>query len=120
MTNTSDLPAPPTEALPILTLTEANFNTFTLQIPALVIDFLTDWCGSCRFFAQIFSDVSLEYPEVQFCTCNTEENSHIAAELRIRAVPTLMFIKNGTVVKIRTGALSKEEFRNDLNAVFRA
>lgn len=116
----SDLPTPPIEVLPILTLTEVNFNSFTMQIPALVIDFLTDWCGSCRFFAQIFSEVSLEYPEVQFCTCNIEENSHIAAELHIRAVPTLMFIKNGTVVKIRCGALSKEEFREDLNAVFRA
>ncbi len=104
----SDLPTPPTEALSILTLIEANFNSFTLQIPALLIDFLTDWCGFCRFFAQIFLDVSLEYPEVQFCTYNTEENSHIAAELRIRAVPTLMFIKNGTVVKIRNGSLSKE------------
>ncbi|MDO9522556.1 MAG: thioredoxin family protein [Methanocorpusculum sp.] len=120
MRSESDLPTPPTEALPILTLTEVNFNSFTMQIPALVIDFLTDWCGSCRFFAQIFSEVSLEYPEVQFCTCNTEENSHIAAELHIRAVPTLMFIKNGTVVKIRTSALSEEEFREDLNAVFRA
>lgn len=115
-----DLPASPAEALPVLTLTEENFNTFTLQIPAIVIDFFTDWCGSCRFFSSIFAEVSLEYPEVQFCTCNTEENSRIASELRIRAVPTLMFIKNKTVVKIRAGALSKEEFRDDLNAVFRS
>ncbi len=118
MRSDSDLPTPPTEALPILTLTEANFNSFTLQIPALVIDFWTEWCESCRFFAQIFSEVSLEYPEVQFCTCNTEENSHITTELHIRVVPTLMFIKHGTVVKIRCGALLKEEFREDLNAVF--
>ncbi|HJJ43818.1 MAG TPA: thioredoxin domain-containing protein [Methanocorpusculum sp.] len=116
----SDLLTPPTETLPILTLTEENFNTFTLQIPTLVIDFWTEWCGSCRFFSQIFAEISLEYPKIQFCTCNTEENSSIASELRIRAVPTLMFIKNGTVLKIHCGALSKEEFREELNAVFRA
>ncbi len=120
MSNNSSPKSPPTEAQPIIHLTEDNFNTFTLQIPYLVIDFWAEWCGPCRFFAPIFEEISLEYPEIQFCKCNTEENRHIAAELHINVIPTLMFIKSGNVVHISCGALSREKFREELNSVFRA
>ncbi|HKM41091.1 MAG TPA: thioredoxin domain-containing protein [Methanocorpusculum sp.] len=120
MTNISDQISPPTEAMPIIHLSEDNFNAFTLRIPSLVIDFWAEWCGPCRYFAPIFEEISLEYPEIQFCKCNTEENCHIATELRINAIPTLMFIKSGTVVRIHCGVLSIEEFREELNSVFRA
>ena len=111
---------PPVEAQPVVHLDETNFNTFTLKIPNVVVDFWAEWCGPCRYFAPIFEETSKEYPEVQFCKCNTDENRWIAQELQINSIPTIMYIQNGTVQKIRLGAISQEKFREELNSVFRS
>lgn len=111
---------PPVEAQPVVHLDETNFNTFTLKIPNVVVDLWAEWCGPCRYFAPIFEETAKEYPEVQFCKYNTDENKWIAQELQINSIPTIMYIQNGTVQKIRLGAISQEKFREELNSVFRS
>jgi thioredoxin len=83
---------PPVEAQPVVHLDETNFNTFTLKIPNVVVDLWAEWCGPCRYFAPIFEETAKEYPEVQFCKCNTDENKWIAQELQINSIPTIMYI----------------------------
>lgn len=109
-----------TQSQPVVHLNSENFNAFVTQIPNVVIDFWAEWCGPCRMFAPVFEEVSLEYPEVQFCKCNTDENRQIASHLRISAIPTIIYAKNGTAVKLRAGALNKEEFRKELDSVYRS
>ncbi|MDO5846344.1 MAG: thioredoxin [Methanocorpusculum sp.] len=111
---------PPMEAQPVIHLNGENFNTFTMQIPNVVVDFWAEWCVPCQFFAPVFEETAKEYPEIQFCKCNTDENEWIAQELRISAIPTLMFIKNGTVVRMRAGSLTQEKLREELNLVYRS
>jgi len=107
------------EAMPVLHLTPENFNTFATQIPNVVIDFWAPWCGPCQRFGPIFEEVHNEYPEIQFCKCDTEECRSIALEFRISAIPTIFFIKNGQVVDAKTGALSAERLREELNRIYR-
>lgn len=108
-----------TQSQPVVHLNSENFNAFAAQIPNVVIDFWAEWCGPCRMFAPIFEEVSLEYPEIQFCKCNTDENPEIASHLRISAIPTIIYAKNGNAVKLRAGALTKDEFRKELDSVYR-
>ncbi len=110
---------PPVEAQPVIHLDETNFNMFTLQIPNVVVDFWAEWCAPCRYFAPIFEETAKEYPEIQFCKCNTDENRRISQDLCITSIPTIMYIQNGTVVKLRSGAISQEKFREELNTVYR-
>ncbi len=59
----------------------------------LVIDFWAPWCGPCKVMKPVFEKVSEEYrnenSEVQLFTLNVEENKEFAAELGIRAIPTV-------------------------------
>jgi thioredoxin len=115
----SENPAPPVEAMPVIHLNEENFNSFASQIPNIVIDFWAEWCGPCKMFAPVFEKVHVEYPEVQFCKCNTDECPNIARQHNISAIPTIFFVKSGTVQRIVSGALPEERLREELNRVFR-
>jgi thioredoxin len=65
----------------------------------LVVDFWAPWCGPCKTMKPIFERVSEEYrsdnSEVQLYTLNVEENKEFAAELGIRAIPTVKTFSNG-------------------------
>ncbi|HJK76207.1 MAG TPA: thioredoxin domain-containing protein, partial [Methanocorpusculum sp.] len=78
---------PPPEGWPVIELTEYNFNEVTLGRPKVVIDFWAEWCGPCRYFSPIFEEMSVEYPEVQFCKCDTDRNHGIAKQLGITSIP---------------------------------
>ncbi|HJJ28704.1 MAG TPA: thioredoxin [Methanocorpusculum sp.] len=115
----TDAKTPPVEAMPVIHLNEENFNAFASQIPNIVIDFWAEWCGPCKRFAPVFEEVHTEYPEVQFCKCNTDECPNVANQYHISAIPTIFFVKSGTVQRIVSGALSAERLREELNRVFR-
>jgi putative thioredoxin len=65
----------------------------------LVVDFWAPWCGPCKTMKPIFEKVSEEYrgnnSEIQLYTLNVEENKEFAAELGIRAIPTVKTFSGG-------------------------
>ena len=108
----------PISSSPILHLTSDSFNSVILSAEKAVVDFWAEWCGPCQSFAPVFETLSVEYPDVQFCKCSTDENPGIAQEFCIYSIPTVLFIKNGKVIHIESGAMSAEEFRTVLAEVF--
>lgn len=72
----------------------------------VVIDFWATWCGPCKMISPIFDKIS-ETPASQkldFYKVDVDEQSQIAAEVRISAMPTFVFFKNGQKVDSIVGA----------------
>lgn len=82
-----------------------------------VIDFWAEWCGPCKMLAPVIEEVSEEMPDVSFEKINIDEEVEIALTNRISSIPTLMFVKDGEIVKKTVGYLTKEELISAIEEV---
>lgn len=81
----------------------------------LIIDFWAKFCSPCRAMKPIFEKVSQELrdnnSEVQLYTLDVEENSELAIELGVRAVPTIKSFSNGEQVFSQPGLKMEPEIK---------
>ncbi len=99
-------------------VTNENFETLKNGELPLVIDFWATWCGPCRMVAPIISELAEKYDgKVVVGKCDVEKAEDLAMELRIRNIPTVVFMKNGEVVDKMVGAASKDKFEEKLQAL---
>jgi thioredoxin 1 len=65
----------------------------------LIVDFHAKWCGPCKVMKPVFEKLAEEYrnenSEVQLYTMDVELNKEFAAELGIRAIPTVKTFSGG-------------------------
>ena len=103
----------------ITEVTDENFKTEILDstVPTLV-DFWAAWCGPCRAIAPVVEELAGQYEgQVKIGKCNVDENPKIPGQYGIRAIPTLILFKNGTVAEQITGAVSKTTLENAIKKV---
>ncbi len=81
----------------------------------IVLDFWASWCGPCKVMDPIFADASVERPDVIFGKVNVDEQPKLAQKYEIRAIPTLLIIVEGKVVKTSVGVMKKEALLKLIN-----
>ncbi|MEZ8823869.1 thioredoxin TrxC [Vibrio amylolyticus] len=91
--------------------TQSNIQALLNSEQPVVIDFWAPWCNPCVGFAPVFSQVAEEKKgNVRFIKINTENEQELAAQYRIRSIPTVMVFKGGKSVDMINGALPKGQF----------
>ena len=91
-------------------ITSTNFQEFLAQPGLLVIDFWATWCGPCRILSPTVDELAKEFEgRATVAKCNVDDCEEIAAQFGIRNIPTLVFVKNGSVVDRTVGVLPKQE-----------
>ncbi len=74
----------------------------------VVIDFFATWCGPCKMLAPVFEEVAEKYPDVAFAKVDTDEETALAVKFGIQVIPTLVFVKNGEVIKKVSGYMDAD------------
>ena len=96
----------------ILDVTDTTFQSEVLdsETPA-IIDFWAEWCAPCRQIAPIVKDLAARYDgKVKVVKMNIDENPSTPGKYGVRAIPTVLAFKGGTVVGQVTGARPKSAF----------
>ena len=87
----------------ITEINSENFQEFTNNEYSL-IDVWAPWCGPCKLIAPIIDEISSEYVgKLSVGKLNSDNNSDLVKELGVRNIPTLLFFKNGELLKDAEG-----------------
>src|SRR5512136_1449203 len=103
----------------IVNLTKENFATEVLKASApVLVDFWAEWCGPCKMIGPILDELAEECSgQFKIGKVNVEHEQALATEYGITAIPTLLFFRQGQVVRQIRGAANKRQLKAALDSV---
>lgn len=100
----------------MLNITKSNFEkeVISSEIP-VVLDFWATWCGPCKMLSPVLDELAAEYSDrARFCKVNVDDELELSARFGIASIPTLIFFKNGEILKKTVGYREKDELEETL------
>ncbi len=102
-----------------VTINESNFDDeVTKSTEPVLVDFWAEWCGPCKMIAPILDEIAKEKAgSVKVAKVNVDENQSLSARYNVRAIPTLLFFKDGELRDQVTGMTSKKDLLSRIEAL---
>ena len=103
----------------VIKLDESNFDREVTQDgKPVIVDFWAEWCGPCKMIAPLLDEIAREKADaVKVAKVNVDENQSLSINYNIRAIPALLFFKNGQLRDQITGVTSKKDLLNRIEAL---
>lgn len=103
---------------PLAWVVDADEATFEIEAkaqPTVVIDLWAPWCGPCRFVSPILDDLAHEYAgRLKLVKVNVDDNQGLARRFDASSIPTMVVLRDGSVVNRIVGALPREQLASQI------
>jgi thioredoxin 1 len=104
---------------PTITLDDSNFEKEVTQSDQTVlVDFWAPWCGPCKMIAPLLDEIATEKAgSVKVAKVNVDENQSLSVKYNVRAIPALLFFKNGQLRDQIVGMTTRGDLLKRLDAL---
>jgi thioredoxin 1 len=98
--------------------TDENFKQEVIESKTpVVVDFTAPWCGPCKVLGPIVEQLAEElHGTVKVGKLDVDSNPRIASQYNINSIPTLLFVKNGSIFDQHVGLMAKEPLKKKIEA----
>jgi thioredoxin 1 len=101
----------------IVDLSDSNFQTEAIgSAQPVIVDLWAPWCGPCKMLTPIIEEIAKEYRgKLKVGKLNVDDSPQTATRYNIVSIPTILFIKNGTIADQHVGLLAKNQLKNKID-----
>ena len=98
----------------LLHLKNEDFNS-EIKDGNVLVDFYATWCGPCKMLSPILETIGSERASIKVIKVDVDEHPDLAQSFAIMTVPTLLYYKDGNLIKRQSGFTSKESILKEFN-----
>nr|WP_246425971.1 thioredoxin family protein [Sphingomonas kyeonggiensis] len=87
----------------MVVLDDASFDGVVRSHPVVLVHFAADWSRPSQLLSPVIRQIAQERDDALICQVNVDTSPLATSPFMIRNVPTLIFLKQGTVVLRHVG-----------------
>lgn len=76
----------------------------------VAIDCFAPWCNPCKMLEPVMEDLANSTTKAAIYKINVEDTPEFSGEYNITSIPTVLFFKEGQLIKSSSGVKNKEEY----------
>jgi thioredoxin 1 len=103
----------------VLSVSERTFTQEVLESPIpVLVNFEAPWCGLCRIIHPLLLQFQTQCGEqIKLVGVNADQNFKLSTTYRLKSLPTLLLIENGTIQYRLEGFRGREDLRLALEEI---